>query len=627
MPTREEYLAAAKERNALFFENYQEELAKEPFAKEAWSALVKAAPNRFITKVCMGNIDPKNIPDAEELVVRAACDENKGVDAASSWMNDYVNPPFREAIMAAWKKQFAEPDHAAEFLSKNSFVLMQALNEHCVANTIFHSVIPESVRRALSTHVVSEQDADSRKIFSQQIVSTTNRLHEEADPNLRYFVISKLDPEHLYELIGAGRAEIYTSGFKEFSRRLFASLPPPSDAPGNEKGLAAIMEASIHRKELMFPFLECCSSYGAMDKVMAALTPKQLDHMTDLLVDDIGHSKSPGHALTMLDILEKNKQPQLQKLLLEKIERAHRTEDRGAHDLFGMIASQYGARHADAPIFYKLTANEPRFRVPPADALPATVMTDAQGKHHQGYLFYNDKDGHDSFAHFMLKYKDTKKYKVTQHEGFVEINYQEGAVKMQLLAGKPDMGSNAMKSIDEFLAAQNPPAALQSFVHRGHSYHLSESMAVLGKRDIPLLVLGSCGGYTALSSVLENCPKAHIVATQGTGTMVVNDPLLKELNHMIAQGNGVQWDPLWKKLDQQITDPRFKEYINPSENRAIAFLKQTEMLLKEDKVYVPLQPRLNLPGARLEISLPDSLPAPPRIPAVPSPTTPQVPPR
>lgn len=61
-------------------------------------------------------------------------------------------------------------------------------------------------------------------------------------------------------------------------------------------------------------------------------------------------------------------------------------------------------------------------------------------------------------------------------------------------------------------------------VHRGHSYHLPTTMSHISAGN-KIVILGSCGGYHNLSTILQQSEDAHIISSKQTGSMHVNDPL------------------------------------------------------------------------------------------------------
>jgi hypothetical protein len=626
-PTKEDYIAAIESGTLNIVYEHHKHLRHEPFCQEIWQMAADKAPGRFINLIYINPVPITEIPNGKEVLLNAVRNiELGGMNTAIRWNFEL---PFREEIKAVVQDAIKDPQKKEQLMLQD-FISIVALDipksvQNEFPETIFSyeeaferygnkNNLPELVRKYFDLTSPQEQGVPDRKREALMLVQHLNALHNEPTER-RYQLISQLQPEHMFELISAGREEIFTSSFQELSKRLFSALPPASENAPN--GLAAIMLKDEYHKNLLPTFLECCSSYGAMDKVLAALTPAQTKEVLGTLVSAVDEEQSSHKAVALLEVLNKNKDPESQKILLDTIENILADPSQKNRSLLKLVAAEYAHYNPErAPAFCKALHQEKRYHLNDSSAVTAESMMDTKGRHHQGYLFYNDSDGHASYAHMMQQYKQSPRHKIRDHGDFVEIIAAKQTAhgpEMHLLVGKPEKGSEALDAIDAHL--EKTKGTLQSFVHRGHSYHLQSSLEKIGTRDIPLLVLGSCGGYDALSSAIECSPNASIVATQGTGTMLVNDPLLRGINQTIAQGKGIDWNPLWKNMETQIHDPRFADYVNPAENKAASFLRRSSELLKEDRLYQTLLSKeLKLAGLeniRLElpeVTLPTSAP-------------------
>jgi len=92
-----------------------------------------------------------------------------------------------------------------------------------------------------------------------------------------------------------------------------------------------------------------------------------------------------------------------------------------------------------------------------------------------------------------------------------------------------------------------------------------------------VVILGSCGGYHNLSTILEQSEDAHIISSKQTGTMHVNDPLLRDIHQLILNGKDINWIELWTGLGLQMKTPQlqdlFNDYVPPHKNMGALFLK------------------------------------------------------
>jgi hypothetical protein len=122
-------------------------------------------------------------------------------------------------------------------------------------------------------------------------------------------------------------------------------------------------------------------------------------------------------------------------------------------------------------------------------------------------------------------------------------------------------------------------------VHRGHSYHLATTLKNITPQN-KIIVLGSCGGYHNLSSILTKSEDAHIISSKQTGTMLVNDPIVRALNTRLTQSKDINWIDLWDEVGKQMNTPalqdKFNDYVPPHKNMGALFLKAFKIQMKEN---------------------------------------------
>ena len=57
-------------------------------------------------------------------------------------------------------------------------------------------------------------------------------------------------------------------------------------------------------------------------------------------------------------------------------------------------------------------------------------------------------------------------------------------------------------------------------VHRGHSYYAYKTIEKISE-NTQIFVLGSCGGYHSISTIIERSPEISIISSKQIGTAVV----------------------------------------------------------------------------------------------------------
>jgi hypothetical protein len=92
-----------------------------------------------------------------------------------------------------------------------------------------------------------------------------------------------------------------------------------------------------------------------------------------------------------------------------------------------------------------------------------------------------------------------------------------------------------------------------------------------------VIVLGSCGSYQNLTSVLQICPDAQIISSKEVGSRLVNEPVLKLINESLLYQDDIDWINIWKALAKQFegsqAEERFENYIPPHKNLGALFIK------------------------------------------------------
>jgi len=113
-------------------------------------------------------------------------------------------------------------------------------------------------------------------------------------------------------------------------------------------------------------------------------------------------------------------------------------------------------------------------------------------------------------------------------------------------------------------------------IHRGHSYHLKYTIAQLPS-TAKIILLGSCGSYQNLTSVLQVCPDAQIISSKEVGSRLVNEPVLKLINESLLYQDSIDWISMWNALGKlfegSLAEDRFENYIPPHKNLGALFIK------------------------------------------------------
>ena len=169
-------------------------------------------------------------------------------------------------------------------------------------------------------------------------------------------------------------------------------------------------------------------------------------------------------------------------------------------------------------------------------------------------------------------FKDTTQWKMESNTAWTTIRSVQGQ-PLTILANLPlDYESKQDLSAQDsmFMYMKDNHINPSVLVHRGHSYHLENTL----KRLTPytkLAVLGSCGGYNNIKQIVSANPDIQIIASKQVGAMAINDPMLNAINMRLIEGSNLYWEPLWKSLEENFkkdagTSQLFDEYVPPYKN-------------------------------------------------------------
>ena len=143
---------------------------------------------------------------------------------------------------------------------------------------------------------------------------------------------------------------------------------------------------------------------------------------------------------------------------------------------------------------------------------------------------------------------------------------------------KPNTKQGSDSSQNEMLQAiEQQGYEVTSFIHRGHSYHLFQSLKKMTASS-QFVFLGSCGGYNQVLKLFELNPDVNIIATRSVGSKLINDPLLDKINIDIVNNKDIKWDVLWQEFDlkfqSKLTKDLFSSYTPPNKYIGIKFIRK-----------------------------------------------------
>lgn len=272
------------------------------------------------------------------------------------------------------------------------------------------------------------------------------------------------------------------------------------------------------------------------------------------------------------------------------LEAALRKEAAASEPIAGLVAAWLERLRPGAlePATRALAARY-RAHLPAADRLDAAQAC-PQRRCTQRMMFFDDDDGVASYAAFEAQYKKDPRWRwderaaaVNGRAGYIRV-WRTGAsgVTVEVFANRPRPANGAIsmawegaerEANDTLATLFTQRGAATLFVQRGHAYHVPKAIAAVTP-EARFVFLGGCRGTEHFLPLVERAAAAHVVATRSTGTLTINDPLLKAISDELADSGVIDWPAFWTAQSARFgRSALFGRYIPPHRNGAVLFLQ------------------------------------------------------
>lgn len=434
----------------------------------------------------------------------------------------------------------------------------------------------DETRRGDTPMLFHEVAATIKKKAEASFINTINGLHDEPD-DIRFRVLQPLSAEELYYLIVTGENVLYTSSYTGVFARMMSRVPRSS-------GDSLLMRIRFDRFK---KFIRMAAAYNKLGAFLSTMPPAHAQLLMTSFVRGLEKHVDLEDAVDVADSYSSIKDLSIRKLLVREVQKnllslkeARNSRGAAIYDILDLLFQSANDSVSRLSV---------KYRIPPAYFLPYQNLADKAGRIIQQVFFYGDKDGKESFVNFMSLFKGRAEWKITQNQHWVEIKSLIGK-PILIYANLPldnskgdDPDAEAQRLLGEHLYQNGLEPTV--VIHRGHSYHLKYTLEQL-PNSAQIVVLGSCGSYQNLNTVLELCPEAHIVSSKEVGTKLVNEPVLAMINESLRSGKGVDWIRIWSQLEARFASgparERFDNYIPPHKNLGALFIKAFNNRTAED---------------------------------------------
>lgn len=409
--------------------------------------------------------------------------------------------------------------------------------------------------------------SDLRKAYDRELVheasrfvTSMNELHESSDA-VRFKIVEKLNANELYYVMVYGADDLYTSSFLGCYNRLLSRMKPKS---GNE-----FLDSL--GKDKFRTFLRLCANYNTLGSFLNTMKDSSRKDLMKAFVKDLDNTLE-GDLEGATDVANSfgSIDSVLMKDIVEEI-RITREADSLAHNSRGFKI--YDILYT--MLTYSNDSITVKLGIPPITVMPFNQLADDSGVVIQQVFFFGDQDGKGVFNSYVGGF-GAPDWKVTREDKWVTIRSIRGK-PIVIYANKPfdePEDEMAQKALQAFLDSSGIHPTI--IIHRGHSYHLSSTLDHINNYH-KVVILGACGAFQNLSTVLSQSEDAQIVSTKQIGSGKINGPIIRAFNQRLLDGKDINWVEMWAQLSRQFSSGEMKQlfddYVPPYKNLGALFLK------------------------------------------------------
>jgi len=426
-----------------------------------------------------------------------------------------------------------------------------------------------SHRLPLGAHSVDSE----LEIYALKFIRVLNDLHNDKD-GVRFASIENFTPDELYTLMVYSEEEIFTSTFNGLFNRLMLKLGPVS-------GFEFLGSVGDNRFRT---FVKMSAGYGKLTPFLRSMTALHQQMLMIKFASNLQDYNDLSQAVEVADAFGSITDTLVLKILRSTIKveyiKAKTKNDQRGMTIYGLLSNLFVDRSINNSDWFNSVSTQ--YSLPSFDRIANNKLFDRDGVDRWLIYFYDDEDGDASFAAFMRTFKDTA-WTVVDSNSYIIIQSKSGK-PVHIYANKPKHEYDGQELLEKIFSDNDYEPSVM--VHRGHSYYAFKTIEKI-KDNTQIFVLGSCGGYHSISSIIERSPEASIISSKQIGTMHVNNPMLKLIANNIRTGKDVEWQPLWDNLALEVKDnakayERYLDYIPPHKNLGAIFIKTYNRLMETE---------------------------------------------
>lgn len=391
-------------------------------------------------------------------------------------------------------------------------------------------------------------------------VRVINSLHGSPDA-VRLKVLEKLTPAELYYLCINGEKDLYTSSYLKIYNSIFAK----------QHSLNGYALMGKTRFDHFRRFIKMAGTYNTLDDFLSHMTKEEAGKLMHSFIDDLGTTASLEEVIDVANSYASIQNDSLRRFILNEVavkmdaERQITTKSPKIYTLLNtLFLSLDPANHINLTEtlgitdIYQLTQNS---------------LKDSSGRIIIQQFFYGDADGKTAYNTF-LQWLKQNKWQITTKKYWIEAVSRKGT-PVYIYANLPlnnntNQDELAQTMLHAYLGEKNISSSV--VIHRGHSYFASSTIKQLTPSN-KLIIMGSCGSFSQISSIYKYSPQAQMITSKQEGSVTINQPMIGYIIDLLSSGQDLNWPEIWKKLDITFKkNSRFDDYVPPYQNLGAVLL-------------------------------------------------------
>jgi len=386
-------------------------------------------------------------------------------------------------------------------------------------------------------------------------VNNINGLHQTQSSIVRFKKIANLTPQELYYIAVLGADELYTSSFVSGIYPLIIRKLGTK----NTSELLALVNQDYFKK-----FIKVAANYNTLQNFLSQMSIEASNDLMRNFVRDLDIAPTLEDAVDVADAFSSISDTSLQNLMLTEI---RKNKNNSLYQTIDALCTAAILQKDKNPAIQALQNT--------FGLLDFNTLRNNQKNVVIRQFFYGDTDGIQIFTAFINSFNKPG-WKTIQKKYWTEISSTNNKVSIYAntpLDEKNELDLKAQDSLTGYLAVQEITPSI--IIHRGHSYYANHTIASIDS-SAKLVLLGSCGGYQKLASVLRRAPNTQIIASKQIGKGVINAALLSQIAETLEKGRDLIWPGIWKQMNDRLkgdAKTSFQDYIPPYKNIGLILLK------------------------------------------------------